>query len=86
MEIFIVKGYFDDEDRVDEVVKAIKRVLKKMGWEVDERMTIRREGLLEEIALECLPRNLICPECGQFRPDDERVKAGMKCSYCAYGT
>lgn len=26
----------------------------------------------------------ICPECGECRPDDERVKAGMKCSYCAY--
>lgn len=26
-----------------------------------------------------------CPECGQCRPDDERVEAGMKCWYCAYG-
>lgn len=26
-----------------------------------------------------------CPECLEERPDDERVKAGMKCSYCAYG-
>jgi len=55
MEIFIVKGYFDDEERVDEVVKVIKRVLKKMGWEVDEYKT-RGLGGGEEIALECLPR------------------------------
>jgi hypothetical protein len=38
---------------------------------------------------ECLPRNMICEriclECGKIRPDDDRVKAGMKCSYCAYG-
>jgi len=28
----------------------------------------------------------ICPECLQYRPDDERVKAGMKCGICAgYG-
>ena len=26
-----------------------------------------------------------CPECQQHRPDDERVKAGMKCGECAYG-
>ena len=28
----------------------------------------------------------VYPECGQYRPDDERVKAGMKCAICAgYG-
>ena len=26
----------------------------------------------------------LCVECGHFRPDDERVLAGMKCSFCAY--
>ena len=26
-----------------------------------------------------------CPECGEERPDDDRVKAGMKCGFCAYG-
>lgn len=26
----------------------------------------------------------ICPECGQYRPDDDRVKNGMKCGQCAY--
>ena len=26
-----------------------------------------------------------CPECGQERPDDDRVLAGMKCGPCAYG-
>ena len=26
----------------------------------------------------------ICPECGEERPDDTRVKEDMKCSYCAY--
>ena len=29
---------------------------------------------------------LLCLECGQERPDDERVAAGMKCGQCAYGT
>jgi len=28
---------------------------------------------------------LICPECGEYRPDDDRVKNGMKCGQCAYG-
>lgn len=27
----------------------------------------------------------ICFECGEHCPDDERVKAGMKCGRCAYG-
>jgi len=28
----------------------------------------------------------ICSECLQYRPDDERVKAGLKCALCAgYG-
>ena len=27
----------------------------------------------------------ICPECGQVRAGDERVRAGMKCGFCAYG-
>jgi len=84
MEIFIVKGYFDDEGRVDEAIKTIKQVLEKMDWEVDDH---KRQGYAgTEVALVCLPRNLICLECGELRPDDERVKAGMKCSYCAYGT
>lgn len=26
----------------------------------------------------------ICPECRQYRPDDERVQNGMKCAQCAY--
>lgn len=26
----------------------------------------------------------ICPECNEFRPDDDRVIAGMKCRFCAY--
>ena len=27
----------------------------------------------------------VCAECGQERPDDDRVLAGMKCGPCAYG-
>ena len=26
-----------------------------------------------------------CPECGEPRPDDDRVAQGMKCGLCAYG-
>lgn len=28
----------------------------------------------------------VCPECEEHRPEDERVKAGMKCGFCAYST
>jgi len=28
--------------------------------------------------------NIVCPECGEERPDDDRVKNGMKCCFCAY--
>ena len=32
-----------------------------------------------------IPRDFrFCPECGELRPDDDRVKNGMKCSQCAY--
>ena len=27
----------------------------------------------------------VCPECEEFKPDDARVEAGMKCGACAYG-
>ena len=27
----------------------------------------------------------VCPECGKSRREDDRVKAGMKCGFCAYG-
>ena len=33
---------------------------------------------------EYIERNNICPECGEERPDDDRVKQGMKCNHCAY--
>lgn len=36
----------------------------------------------ENIAALCQP--IICPECGFERPDDDRVRAGMKCGECAY--
>jgi len=26
----------------------------------------------------------ICGECGEYRPEDARVEAGMKCGVCAY--
>ncbi len=26
----------------------------------------------------------VCDECGEFRPDDDRPIAGMKCYFCAY--
>ena len=33
-----------------------------------------------------MTEKLICGECGEERPDDDRVKAGMKCGFCAYGS
>jgi len=29
--------------------------------------------------------DMVCGECGESRPDDARVEAGMKCGICAYG-
>ena len=32
-----------------------------------------------------VPRDFcLCPECGELKPDDDRVKNGMKCGQCAY--
>jgi len=45
----------------------------------------------DEWLLVCAPckrenDKMTCPECGQPRPNDERVKNGMKCGICAgYG-
>ena len=39
--------------------------------------------VFQEILEEWRVEFAICPECGQERPDDERVKAGMKCVVCA---
>jgi len=39
--------------------------------------------IFEEILEEWRRELEICPECGEVRPGDERVKAGMKCSVCA---
>lgn len=33
---------------------------------------------------EFIDENETCPECGEQRPGDERVEAGMKCSQCTY--
>jgi formylmethanofuran dehydrogenase subunit E len=35
-------------------------------------------------AAQCLGSCPICPECGEPRPEDERVLAGLKCRFCAY--
>lgn len=32
-----------------------------------------------------VPPEEMCPECEEHRPDDDRVAAGMKCGFCAYG-
>ena len=39
--------------------------------------------ILQEIIEEWRIELEICPECCQVRPDDDRVKAGMKCGFCA---
>jgi len=36
---------------------------------------------IRKVALEIQSK---CPECGEIRIDDDRVKAGMKCGFCAY--
>ena len=30
-------------------------------------------------------RSTLCVECGEYKPDDDRVFGGMKCGECAYG-
>jgi len=32
------------------------------------------------------PVDGVCLECEEYRPDDARVQAKMKCGFCAYGT
>ncbi len=31
-----------------------------------------------------MPNFEACPECGGYRPEDERVMAGMRCRVCVY--
>ncbi len=35
---------------------------------------------------DCLDEREVCPECSEHRPDDERVKMGMRCSQCNHIT
>ena len=59
------------------------------GWYIADLKGVVSSRLLgktdEEIREIILKQDGICPECGEIREDDGRVKAGMKCSYCAYG-
>ena len=44
-----------------------------------------RQNTLADLADVVREQLEICPECGEHRPGDARVKAGMKCGLCAYG-
>ena len=44
-----------------------------------------RQNILGELADVVREQLEICSECGEHRPGDERVKAGIKCGLCAYG-
>ena len=51
------------------------------GEELDELMicpSCKRIG--------CFTLSGACPECGDYKPEDERVQQGMKCGQCAYGS
>ena len=38
----------------------------------------------EPTTSEAIDQDWVCGECGEYRPDDGRVEAGMKCGHCAY--
>ena len=33
---------------------------------------------------ETLQAKYTCPECDEYKPDDARIQAGMRCGECAY--
>ena len=45
---------------------------------VDNMKGIARDTLIK------IEGNRWCPECGEYKPDDERVISGMKCQRCSY--
>lgn len=40
------------------------------------------EELSEAASTPLGPSTPVCPECGQPKPDDERVLSGLRCEFC----
>ncbi len=70
-----------EEMKRSPVVILKEDYLEGWYWVNSNEVGIFRCGLYE---LEP-PNDLLCRECGQERPDDDRVAAGMRCRFCAYG-
>ena len=65
--------------RADDVDRCDANEMRPCVYETDSGPCETWEEILEEWTRELE----VCTECGQERPDDERVKNGMKCSFCA---
>ena len=55
-----------------------------LDWNVEDGIVLK-DGISWSCFDCCMNHNEVCPECGEPKPDDERVSAGMKCGDCAYG-
>ena len=66
---FIVFG-FPSPDMADRILESIDEANRNEDEAIREGYTIP---------------DMVCGECGESRPDDARVEAGMKCGICAYG-
>lgn len=40
------------------------------------------QEVFEQTPRQVSPTTPVCPECGHPRPEDERVKAGLRCEFC----
>lgn len=61
-----------------ERLEDIYGLVESRGREELESALPALEAVLSEL------KAVNCPECGQDRPGDDRVQAGLKCAQCAY--
>ena len=71
--------------RKDEMAEDLIPELAQKLYEEDGHMgSIYRKASVQTLRFyEDKAQEIICPECGQPSPDDDRVKVGMKCGKCA---
>lgn len=72
------------QTRSNECVLCHEQVTWAEWWSLDCPESDALYGLGHVLTEKGGP-GLICPECGEQKPEDDRVAANMKCAECSYG-
>lgn len=47
-------------------------------------MITSKDDMIENEIKRSLEEKWICPECGEYKKNDQRISVGMKCEHCTY--